>query len=273
MVVARQNDRTQAPDLTADEGEDDGADFALDIGPLDTSFKHILTQGRLHGALAHKLGVDILRGLHPSGETLPNEIESSTSFDISRSAYREAIRILAAKGMVESRPKTGTRVTERARWNLLDPDVLRWMFEAEPSEAFILGLFELRLITEPAAAALAAQRRTDEHLRDMDAALLVMADESLATEAGRQADLDFHDALMRATGNEALASLSSSIGAAVAWSTRYKQRVKALERDPVPDHRAVYEAIARGDTSDAHWCMESLVRLALRDTQRSMSLK
>jgi len=107
----------------------------------------------------------------------------------------------------------------------------------------------------------------------MDAALIVMSAETLATEAGRQADLDFHDALMRATGNEALASLSSSIGAAVAWTTRYKQRVKALERDPVPDHRAVYEAIAREDTADAHWCMESLVRLALRDTQRSMSLK
>jgi DNA-binding FadR family transcriptional regulator len=273
MVMVRKNGRARADDSSVEEIHDDEADYALDIGPLDTSFKHILTQGRLHGALAHKLGVDILRGIHVSGETLPNEIESSSTLDISRSAYREAIRILAAKGMVESRPKTGTRVTERARWNLLDPDVLRWMFEAEPSEAFILGLFELRLITEPAAASLAAQRRSDEHLRDMDAALIVMGAETLATEAGRQADLDFHDALMRATGNEALASLSSSIGAAVAWSTRYKQRVKALERDPVPDHRAVYEAIARGDTSDAHWCMESLVRLALRDTQRSMSLK
>ncbi len=273
MVTTRQNSRARGELAPQMAHLDDEADYALDIGPLDTSFKHILTQGRLHGALAHRLGVDILRGVHPCGETLPNEIESSSTLDISRSAYREAIRILAAKGMVESRPKTGTRVTERARWNLLDPDVLRWMFEAEPSEAFILGLFELRLITEPAAAALAAQRRSDAHLVAMDEALKIMAAETLATEAGRQADLDFHDALMRATGNEALASLSSSIGAAVAWSTRYKQRVKALERDPVPDHRAVYEAIARGDTSDAHWCMESLVRLALRDTQRSMSLK
>lgn len=259
------------PPLEAEIGDE--ADAALDIGPLDTSFKNLIPQGRLHGALAHRLGVDILRGLYASGEVLPNEIDSSSTLEISRSAYREAIRILAAKGMVESRPKTGTRVTERTRWNLLDPDVLRWMFEAEPSEAFILDLFELRLITEPAAAALAAQRRDDSHLAAMDAALIVMASETLATEAGRQADLDFHDALMRATGNEALASLSSSISAAVAWSTRYKQRIKALERDPVPDHRAVYEAIARGDPSDARWCMESLVRLALHDTQRSMSLK
>jgi DNA-binding FadR family transcriptional regulator len=243
----------------------------LNTGPLDTAFANQMPQGRLHGALAHRLGVDILKGVYPSGETLPNEIDSSASLEISRSAYREAIRILAAKGLVESRPKTGTRVTERKRWNLLDPEVLRWMFETEPSETFILSLFELRLITEPVAASLAAQRRTDRHLEIMDKALIVMAEETLATEAGRQADLDFHNALMQATGNEALASLSSSISAAVAWSTRYKQRVKALERDPVPEHRAVYEAIARGDASDARWCMESLVRLALHDTQRSMA--
>ncbi len=261
------------PEAQASPGESFLQPLALNQTPLEAALGHLTSQGRLHGALAHRLGVEILRGVLKSGEVLPSEIESSSSLAISRSAYREAMRILAAKGMVESRPKAGTRVTERSRWNLLDPEVLRWMFEAEPSEAFILGLFELRLITEPAAAALAAQRRNEGHLKIMDEALKVMDFETLATEAGRQADLDFHDALMHASGNEALASLSSSIGAAVAWSTRYKQRIKALERDPVPDHRAVYNAIRRADAKDARWCMESLVRLALHDTQRSMSLK
>lgn len=227
-------------------------------------------QGRLHGALAHRLGVDILKGVYQPGEVLPNEIDSSSTLDISRSAYREAIRILAAKGMVESRPKAGTRVTARRRWNVLDPEVLGWMFETEPSEDFIKGLFELRLITEPAAAELAALRRTDEHLRLMDKALDLMQAETLATEAGRKADLDFHDALMHATHNEALASLSHSIGAAVAWSTRFKQRHQALTRDPIPDHRRVFDAIKRQDAGAARWCMESLIRMALDDTQRSM---
>ncbi|MBW8881460.1 MAG: FadR family transcriptional regulator [Asticcacaulis sp.] len=241
-------------------------------GDTEMPLRHNMGQGRLHGALAHRLGVDILRGVYKPGQALPNEMASSSTLEISRSAYREAIRILAAKGMVESRPKTGTRVTARSRWNVLDPEVLGWMFETEPGEKFILDLFELRLITEPTAAAFAAQRRKSSHLETMDRALTVMAEQTLATEAGRMADLDFHDALMQASGNEALASLSSSIGAAVAWSTRYKQRTSALDRDPVPDHRAVFEAIARGDEGDARWCMESLVRLALRDTQRSMGL-
>ncbi len=228
------------------------------------------SQGRLHGAMAHRLGVEILKGIYPSGSVLPNEVDNSESLHISRSAYREAIRILAAKGMVESRPKLGTRVTERSRWNILDPEVLGWMFETEPSESFIKGLFELRLITEPAAAELAARRRTDEQVEAMDRALLIMARETLATDAGRQADLDFHSTLIQATGNEALASLSSSIEAAVSWSTRFKQRHGPLQRDPVPEHRRVLEAIARGDTGAARWCMESLVRMALEDTQRSM---
>jgi DNA-binding FadR family transcriptional regulator len=226
-------------------------------------------QGRLHGALAHRLGVDILRGTFKSGEILPNEIESSSKLDISRSAYREAIRILAAKGMVESRPKTGTRVTERERWNLLDPEVLGWMFETEPSQDFIKALFELRLITEPAAAELAAIRRTDEQVETMRSSLEIMKRDTLQTETGRRADLEFHHALIQATCNEALASLSSSIEAAVSWTTRYKARHNALTRDPVPDHERVFEAIERRDAGGARWCMESLIRMAQEDTQKT----
>ena len=231
----------------------------------------VMFQGRLHGALARRLGVDILNGVHASGDILPNEIESSSTLAISRSAYREAIRILAAKGMVESRPKTGTRVTERARWNLLDPEVLGWMFETEPSKTFIKSLFELRLITEPAAAELAAQRRSEADVEAMGAALAIMKAETLATEAGRRADVAFHHALIHATGNEALASLSSSIEAAVGWTTRYKTAHKVELHDPIPNHERVFEAIARGDAGAARWCMESLIRMAHEDTLKALA--
>ena len=228
-------------------------------------------QGRLHGALAKRLGVDILRGHYAPGEILPNEIESSSTLAISRSAYREAIRILAAKGMVESRPKTGTRVTERTRWNLLDPEVLGWMFETEPSKDFIKSLFELRLITEPAAAELAALRRSASDVEAMRSALAVMKAETLATEAGRRADVAFHHALIHATHNEALASLSSSIEAAVSWTTRYKTSHNVVLHDPIPNHERVFDAIARQDSGAARWCMESLIRMAHEDTQRALT--
>jgi DNA-binding FadR family transcriptional regulator len=255
--------------LTASEvvATDDAESVSLSEGQY---YYEQFSQGRLHGSIARRIGIDILKGVYAPGEILPYETESSQTFEISRSAYREAIRILAAKGLVESRPRMGTKVTARKRWNILDPEVLGWMFETVPSKEFIRGLFELRLITEPVAASLAAQRRTDQQLEIMDRALIIMAQETLATEAGRKADLEFHDAVLDATGNEALIALSSTIGAAVAWSTRFKQRQSLLSRDPVPEHRAVYEAIARRDESDARWTMETLIRQALRDTEATM---
>ena len=90
---------------------------------------------------------------------------------MSRSAYREAVQVLSAKGLVESRPKTGTRVLPRNRWNLLDPDVLAWAFSGEPDIHFVRSLFELRAIVEPAAARLAAERRDKVDLKEMRDAL------------------------------------------------------------------------------------------------------
>src|SRR5947207_2728714 len=129
---------------------------------------------------------------------------ATETLGVSRSAYREAVQVLIAKGLVESRPKTGTRVLPRDRWNLLDPEVLAWAFAGEPDLGFIRNLFELRTIVEPAAAALAANRRSSDALKKMKDALATMTRHTLATDIGRAADRDFHDAILRATGNDAL---------------------------------------------------------------------
>lgn len=228
------------------------------------------TGRRHHGAIAHKLGVAILSGDYAPGYVLDSEVAFAEALGVSRTAYREAIQVLTAKGLVESRPKVGTRVLPRDRWNLLDPDVLAWAFAGEPDIRFIRGLFELRAIIEPAAAALAAQRRDESDLKAMEAALGAMQQHTLASEAGRTADRDFHTAILRATRNDALIVLSSSIGAAVNWTTQFKQRSRALPRNPVPDHRRVFDAIAAGDAEAAGIAMRALVDLALDDTSRSM---
>lgn len=225
---------------------------------------------RIHGSVARTLGVAILAGRHAPGDVLPGEIEFSEQLGVSRTAYREAIRILSAKGLVESRPKTGTRVSARSRWNLLDPDILAWAFEGEPSEAFIRDLFELRMIVEPAAAALAAQRRSVQDIAQMNHALEEMARHGLATETGRAADQAFHNTILEAARNGPLLSLSSSIAAAVTWTTIFKQRGHTPPRDPMPDHRALYQTIVAGDPEAARAAMTDLVRLALADTEQSM---
>lgn len=224
---------------------------------------------RLHGTIARDLGVLIVSGRYKPGDLLNGEIAASDRLQVSRTAYREAVRILAAKGLVESRPKVGTRISPPERWHMLDPDVLSWIFEFEPDDTLLASLFELRKIVEPEAAALAALRRTEEDLRDMAAALEEMTKHTLAVDAGRIADQNFHSALLRASRNAFVVSLTTGVGAAISWTTVFKQRYNPLPRDPIPDHERVYQAVKAADPKAAHKAMANLIDLALLDTTNS----
>ncbi|MBC2667581.1 FadR family transcriptional regulator [Novosphingobium piscinae] len=230
-------------------------------GGIDRSDKSL----RLHGSIARDLGIAIVTGLYPPGHVLSSEVDFAERNNISRTAYREAIRILAAKGLVESRPKAGTKITDPSRWHILDPDVLAWTFEGEPSPEAIRDLFELRLIIEPAAAERAATRRSGAQLAQMGHALEEMARHTLASPLGQAADQNFHTTLLKATGNNALISLASTISAAVRWTTIYKQRKRKLPRDPLPEHRLLFDAVADGDGPAARAAMQHLIELALAD--------
>jgi DNA-binding FadR family transcriptional regulator len=221
---------------------------------------------RLHGRVARDIGVAIVSGDRHPGDLLDGEIDASDRLNVSRSAYREAIRILAAKGLVEVKPKVGTRVSARDKWHLLDPDLLAWMFEHEPDEHLLKSLFELRKVVEPEAAALAANRRSEAHVEKLEDALERMAEHTLASEEGRVADQDFHAALLDASDNPFLKTLTSSVAAAVAWTTEFKQRHQPLVRDPIPDHVDVYRAIAAANPEKARQAMAHLVEMALFDT-------
>ncbi len=221
---------------------------------------------RLHGTIARDLGIAIMAGKYRPGDLLTGEIASSERLEVSRTAYREAVRILAAKGIVESKPKVGTKVSAVHKWHWLDPDVLAWVFESEPDLDLLYSLFELRDIVESAAAAMAAERRSETHLKLMRQAIDGMRRHTLATEAGRKADQDFHTTLLQATNNPFMISLTTGVNAAVSTTTMFKQRNRPLPRDPVPDHLRVLEAVADKDPVRAHKAMSELVRLALQDT-------
>lgn len=226
---------------------------------------------RINGVVAHRIGTAIVSGRCPPGTLLEGEIEASGKLAVSRSVYREALRALCAKGLVESRTRTGTRVTPRSKWRLLDPEVLGWFFETgEPDLDFIRALFELRQIVEPNAAHLAATRRTAADLGSIRAAVEAMERFTFADERGRNADRSFHDAILQATGNEILANLADGIGAAVRWTTLFKYRFIELPRDPVPEHRAVFEAIAGRDPERARAAMARLVGCALSDIEAAI---
>ena len=170
---------------------------------------------RLHGSIARDIGVMIVSGRYRPGHVLDGEVEASEQRKVSRTAYREAVRILAAKGLVHSRPRVGTRVSQLAQWHLLDPDVLSWVFVGEPEPEVLHALFELRSIVEPAAAALAATRRNQQHLDAMRQSLDAMTRHTLHVEAGRIADQEFHAALLSATSNPFIVSLTNGVTGAV----------------------------------------------------------
>jgi len=220
---------------------------------------------RVHALVAREIGMGIVSGKLRPGHVLDGEIEASSARHVSRTAYREAMRILGAKGLVQSRPRTGTRVSALADWHLLDPDVLAWMFSGEPRPEVLHGLFELRTIVEPAAAALAASRRSQLHLAKMRRALDTMALHTLHAPEGREADVAFHSALLSSTGNPFVISLTKGVTAAVHALTLFKQRLAKIDRDPVPDHVRVFDAIAAKNPDAARDAMIRLIRLAVLD--------
>jgi len=225
---------------------------------------------RIPGKIAEEIGIQIVSGRLKPGTTLADEISASGRRRVSRSAYREAIRTLVAKGLVESRPKSGTRVSASAAWHLLDPDVLSWMFANEPPLELLTALFELRRIIEPQIVALAAQRRSLKQLNEMGHALEIMARETLHTQEGRRADEAFHAKLIEAAANPFLTSLAGSVTATIAWSTIFKYRAEGLKRDSMPEHLKVYEAVASRDSAAASAATEELIDLALADTTHSL---
>jgi DNA-binding FadR family transcriptional regulator len=224
----------------------------------------------VHMTIARDLGIAIVTGKRAPGTLLPREIELAHQFRVSRGVIRESLRMLAAKGLVESRQKAGTRVRERREWNLLDPILLSWMFEGAPPRDFVRSLFQLRMIVEPAAAELAAVSRNARQLSRMGHALEQMAEHGLTKAEGQRADQEFHAIILEATGNELLVSLAASIAAAVRWSTYFKYRTTRHLRDPMPEHRTLFEAIANADGAASREAAAALVHQAQLDTEAAL---
>lgn len=212
----------------------------------------------------------IVSGRHLPGTTLPGEVDLASAHSVSRSVVREALRTLAAKGLIDSRPKAGTRVRNRGDWNMLDPDLLTWMFEGEPPMGFVDNLFQLRLIVEPAAAELAARFRTTRHIGRMGHALEIMEEMGLTTAEGQAADQQFHNVLLEATGNDLLVSLSGSIGSAVRATVLFKARKAKQLRDSIPLHRDLFSAITDGLPAAAKAACTALILQAHEDTEISL---
>ena len=216
----------------------------------------------LHAQTVETLGSRIVRGYYEPGQPLlPDELEDE--FGISKTVLREALRVLAAKGLVDARQKRGTVVQTRSSWSLLDADLLRWQ-GGQPDAAFFANLAEVRSIVEPAGARLAAERRTDEDLAHLRGVLDRMAKAGSDAREVVAADLAFHQALLDAAHNELLSRMEVVIEAGL----RARDAVVHSGEhwpDSVPVHRAILDAIEARDGAAAEKAMRKLLEQAAVD--------
>jgi len=226
-----------------------------------------ITVYNLHKQVVHELGRLIVGGELKPGENLPREELLAEQMSVSRSALREAIKVLSAKGLIESRQKTGTRVREAIYWNQLDADVLGWRCALMPTESFVEKLVEMREIIEPAAAAAAARRRTSAQLAALKEAYEAMA-AATDLDAWAVADLSFHEHLLRAANNELMSSLFSVIETALGTYFRLSARNASNFNVALPQHLKVYEAVQRKQPEVARQAMVNLVHDSRKNIRR-----
>jgi DNA-binding FadR family transcriptional regulator len=212
----------------------------------------------LHNQVIHELGRLIVSGELAPGEGLPREELLAERMNVSRTALREAMKVLSAKGLIESRQKTGTRVRDTVHWNQLDADVLAWRCASMPTEDFVEKLVEMREIIEPAAAAAAARRRSAEQLARIDAAYAAM-DAASNLDEWAEADLAYHEAVLHATNNELMISLFSVIETALGTYFVLSARTAGNFKYSLPHHKKVLDAIRRRQPEVARQAMDKMV--------------
>ncbi|WNO05083.1 FadR/GntR family transcriptional regulator [Rhodoferax mekongensis] len=215
------------------------------------SAPHTTYTGRkLHGQVVQELGRRVVGGQYPADKVLPNEELLCQELAVSRTALREAVKVLAAKGLLEARPRIGTRVRTKDQWNLLDPDILAWRCATGVDADFLRHLTELREIIEPSAAALAATSRSPEQLESIAQALRTMETASTIAQ-WVQADLEFHTAVLKATNNPLLMPLAAIIGSALESLLGVTARTSDNFKQALPDHQKVFDAIRLQEPQNA----------------------
>ena len=206
-----------------------------------------------HDQIAAILGTELLKGAYSPGANMPSEPELIERFQVSRTVMREVMKTLAAKGFVISKTRVGTRVRDPVYWNYFDADVLAWRVRLGLDDEFMKSLTEVRRSLEPAAAALAAQRRSPTDISRLRECVRQMARTDHTRQSFAEADLDFHLAIGNASGNPLMRSMASVIETALVASFAHSSPVD----DPVDHeatvngHAAIVDAIESGQEQAA----------------------
>jgi DNA-binding FadR family transcriptional regulator len=210
--------------------------------------------------IVDQLGLQVVTGAYATAEGFPTEAQLCKQFGASRTVLREAVKMLTAKGLLSARPRQGTRIEPEDRWNLIDPDVLRWLLERKFSLGLLAEFTQVRLAIEPMAAAIAANNATPATLAPMRHAIERMKAAARGEDDPLASDIAFHVAVLRASGNRFYAQLEELIDTALRISIRLTNQFKGVALGDVADHKKVLDAIEARDPARAHAAMEAIIR-------------
>ena len=224
-----------------------------------------------HGQAVDRIGGAIVAGRYPVGATLPAEPLLCDELGVSRTVVREAVKSLAAKGLLVAGPKVGTRVLPADNWNWFDPDVVAWQTLAGLTRDFLRDLQELRRVIEPAAVRMAAERASAQEIAEIEAAYAGMKQ---AIEHGGDyvaSDLRFHQGLLRAGGNRMMVQMSKAIGALLRTSFEVSTSLLDGPASSLPLHRAVLDAVIAHKPERAERASLKLIDSAGDDIDRVLA--
>jgi DNA-binding FadR family transcriptional regulator len=230
----------------------------------DETTTRIAYDGRnLTARIVHDLGRAIVTQRYAVGDPFPVEADLCRQFSASRPVVREAVKMLTAKGLLSARPRQGTRVEPESQWNLLDPDVLRWMLERKFSIDLLVEFTDVRLAIEPRAAALAAESATGTQRTQIMAAIDRMVAADNGDDDALEADIAFHVAVLNASNNRFLRQFTDLAETTLRFSIRRTNEYKGVPRASAEEHKRVADAIAAGDSRKAAQEMATLIAGAL----------
>lgn len=214
-------------------------------------------------SIVQNLGVAIVTGTYSIKKPFPVEAALCKQYGASRSVLREAVKMLTAKGLLGARPRQGTWVQPESNWNLLDPDVLRWLLERKFSYSLLIEFAQIRLAVEPKAAALAAASADREKKAQIQKGIERMIAAERGDDDPLESDIAFHAAILRASGNRFYSQLPELISTALRFSIRMTNRQKGVRLASVEDHEKVCTAIMAKDAAKAEIAMEFLIQETL----------
>jgi GntR family transcriptional regulator, galactonate operon transcriptional repressor len=215
--------------------------------------------GSIHNRIVQGVGAAIVSGQLEPGQRLPNDAALIERFKASRTAIREAMKVLATKGLIEARQRAGTSVSAKSNWDLLDADVLSWHQPEDIGEKLAGDLVELREVIEPVAARLAATRATESDIENIEQAYRRMAAGVDNLADFYASDVDFHLSILAACHNQLIRRLDGIIGTVLAISFQLQKETLVGPQEGLEAHYEIVERIRDRNRRGAERAMRKVI--------------